>query len=127
MNTAVPAWFRPVAVLALLWNLLGCAAYVADVVNADAARPAWAVAGTALAVWLGAAGSLGLLLRRRWAVALLSLSLAGVVLQDLWLFILGNSHEAWTPVVLGLQLAVLAVAVGLFLLARDASRRRWLT
>ena len=26
-----PGWFRPVAVVALLWNLLGCVAYLADV------------------------------------------------------------------------------------------------
>ena len=26
-----PRWFRPVAVIALLWNVLGCVAYLADV------------------------------------------------------------------------------------------------
>ena len=29
--TPMPKWFRPVAVIALLWNLLGCFAYLMDV------------------------------------------------------------------------------------------------
>ena len=69
-----PKWFRPVAVIALLWNLAGCAAYLADVSLSPAQisamspaqqalyaeRPAWSVAATAIAVWVGAAGCLGL-------------------------------------------------------------------
>jgi hypothetical protein len=65
----IPKWFRPLAVVALIWNLLGCAAYLADVtLTAEdvarmtpaqqelyAARPKWAVAATATAVWAGAA------------------------------------------------------------------------
>ena len=35
MNSS-PKWFRPVAVIALLWNLAGCAAYLADATLARA-------------------------------------------------------------------------------------------
>ena len=104
MSTS-PKWFRPVAVVALLWNLLGCAAYLVDVSLSPeqiakltpeqqalyASRPAWAVAATAIAVWFGAAGSLGLVLKKAWATWLLVLSLAGVVAQDLWLFVLSDA------------------------------------
>ena len=55
---ASPTWFKAVSVLALLWNLMGCAAYLSDVMLStediaamDAtqqalynSRPAWAVA-----------------------------------------------------------------------------------
>src|SRR5215831_18013792 len=89
-----PRWFRPVAIIALLWNLLGGAAYLADVTLKPedvakmtqarqalyAARPPWSVGATAVAVWFGAAGCVGLLLRKRWATWLLVASLAGVVL-----------------------------------------------
>ena len=91
MQTA-PKWFKPVAIVALLWNALGCAAYLSDVMltpedlaamsTADqaiyAARPAWAVAASAFAVWGGALGSIGLILRKRWATPVLIVSLAGV-------------------------------------------------
>ncbi len=74
MNAA-PKWFRPIAFVALLWNLLGSAAYLADVRQSAedlarrsaappalyAVRPGWSVAATATTVWLGALGCLALL------------------------------------------------------------------
>ena len=78
---AVPKWFKPVAIAALVWNLLGCAAYLADVMMSDEAisalssaerairnsRPLWVVSATAIAVWVGALGSIGLVMRRAWS------------------------------------------------------------
>lgn len=138
MDTNVPKWFLPVGILALLWNLLGCMAYLSDVMLTPedvakldaaqqamyAARPAWAVAATAVAVWGGAAGSLGLILRRRWATPLLIASLLGVIAQDYNLLVLGGAGA--DPVVLALQGLVLLIAIGLVLLARTASRLGWL-
>ncbi len=135
-----PKWFVPVSVAALLWNLLGCAAYLADVrltaadvANMPAAqqalyhaRPAWSVAATAIAVWFGAAGSLGLILRRRWAQPLLIASLAGVIGQDLWLFALSGAAGAAGAVAALLQSLVLIVAIALVILARRAAAGRWL-
>ena len=135
-----PRWYRPVAVLALLWNLLGCAAYLSDVTtdradpaNVPAAEqalyavwPVWAVAGTALAVWLGAAGSLALLLRTRWALPLLVVSLAGVVLQDVAFLIHADLVSQVGAAVWVIQGVVLAVSIGLVLLARRAVARGWI-
>jgi hypothetical protein len=136
-----PRWFRPVAVGALLWNLLGCAAYLADVTISPerlsrmtaaqqalyAARPAWAVAATATAVWFGAAGSLGLILRKPWAMWLLILSLLGIVVQDLWLFVLSGAASQGGAVAFVLQGLVLVVGVGLVALARKATAQGWLS
>ena len=128
-----PKWYLPITILALLWNLLGCAAFLSDVVRMSAAqpgpyaaRPAWAVAATAIAVCGGAAGCLGLILRKRWAMPLLLASLAGVILQDLELFVLsGTAKQAGTaPMVM--QGLVLLVAIGLVLLDRRAAARRWI-
>ena len=136
----LPRWYLPVTIVALVWNLLGCAAYLSDVtVTPDdvarmsaeqqalyAARPAWAVAATAIAVWGGAAGCLGLILRKRWAVPLLIASLAGVIVQDLSLFLLTNAAAQAGAVAMLLQGIVLLVAIGLVLLARKAAARGWL-
>ena len=91
MNT--PTWFRAVAVVALLWNLLGCFAFFSDLrlSPADlaklpeaqqalyAARPGWAVAATAVSVFGGVLGSIGLLLGKKWALPVFVLSLLGRV------------------------------------------------
>ena len=76
-----PVSLKVVAIVALLWNLLGCLAFFSDLrLSPDdlarlpeaqqalyAARPGWAVAATAVAVFGGVLGSIGLLLRRKWA------------------------------------------------------------
>ncbi len=140
MNTD-PRWFRPVSVIALLWNLLGCAAYLADVTISPerlsgmtaaqqalyAARPWWAVAATATAVWFGAVGCLGLILRRRWSIWLLMLSLAGVMAQDLWLFVLSGAAAEAGAAVFIMQGLVLIISVALVALSRWASAQGWLS
>jgi hypothetical protein len=133
-----PKWYLPISVLALLWNLIGCAAYLSDVMLTaediaamDAtqqalynSRPLWAVAATAIAVWCGAAGCIGLIARKRWAALLLELSLAGVIVQDIGLFIL-SGVDAGTAV-LAMQGMVLLIAIGLVVLSRKAITRRWI-
>ena len=133
-----PKWYLPISVLALLWNLLGCAAYLSDVMLTpediaamDAtqqalynSRPLWAVAATAIAVWCGAAGCICLIARKRWAALLLELSLAGVIVQDIGLFIL-SGVDAGTAV-LAMQGMVLLIAIGLVVLSRKAITRRWI-
>lgn len=134
-----PKWYLPVAIVALLWNLLGCAAYLADVMLTPedvaqmtaaqqamyAARPAWSVAATAIAVWAGALGSLGLILRQRWALPLLVASVLGLVVQDVSLFALSPADAKPETVAYALQGMVLLIGVGLLLLARKATAQRW--
>lgn len=135
-----PKWFRVVAILALIWNLLGCAAYLSDAMMSaeDVAklspahqelyntRPSWAVSATAVAVWFGAAGSLALILRKRWATILLVLSLLGVIAQDYWLFLGSRAAEVSGTGVVVMQGLVLIIAIALVALSLRASKRGWL-
>jgi hypothetical protein len=134
-----PKWYRPVAVVALLWNVIGCVAFLsdatmkpADVAKLSAAmqamyntRPAWSIASTAIAVFLGALGSLGLLMRKRWATPLLVISLAAVIVQDIWLFGMSGAAAAAGAVAYVLQGLVLLIAIGLVMLGRRAAARGW--
>jgi hypothetical protein len=135
-----PKWFLIVAVLALLWNLLGCMAVMSDLrlSPADvaalpaaqqelyAARPGWAVAATALAVLGGVLGCVGLLLRRKWALPVLGLSLVGILVQDYGLFVLvDGAHLAGSGAVVT-QGLVLAIGIGLVWLSGKARARGWL-
>lgn len=136
----VPKWFIAIAVVALLWNLLGCTAFFADLQLSPQdvakltpaeqtlynARAGWAIAATALAVFGGAAGCIGLLLRKKWAFILLSLSVVGVLVQDFGLFILVNGVALAGTVAVVLQSLVLVIAVGLVWLSRFATARGWL-
>lgn len=138
--TPTPKWYLPVAILALLWNLMGCFAYLSDAMLTPddlakmsaaqqamyAARPAWSVAATAIAVWGGAAGCLGLIMRKRWATPLLIASLAGVIAQDVGLFALNVVPLENATLVMVLQGLVLLVAIALVLLARKAVAKGWI-
>lgn len=140
MSSPVPRWFTIVAVVALLWNLLGCAAFASDlmITPADlatlspdqqamyAARPAWGLAATGLAVIGGALGCIGLLLRKRWSVPLFALSLAGIVAQEFGIFVLADGARTAGAAAAILQGIVVLVGIGLLLLARRASARGWL-
>jgi hypothetical protein len=136
-----PLWFTLLAGLALLWNLAGLLAVVADLrlSAADiaalpaeqqamyAARPLWSVVASVVAVAAGTLGCLALLLRRRWSLALLYLSLAGVLLQDIGIFLVAGAARTGNPVPLVLQSLVLVIAIGLIALARRATARSWLS
>jgi hypothetical protein len=135
-----PKWYLPVTIAALIWNLVGCVAYLADVtVTPEAisrmsavqqamyeARTWWAVSATAVAVWGGAVGSLGLILRKRWAMVLLVASLVGVVVQDVaLLFVSGLGSRVGLRVIV-LQGMVLVVAVSLVSFAHGARKVGWI-
>ena len=139
-SNAVPRWWLPTTVVALLWNLLGCMAYLMDVRMTPEqiaalspaqqellnSRPAWAVAASAIAVWGGALGSLGLILRKRWALPVLIASLLGVLGQDFAMFVLADVTAVYGIVPLVLQCIVLLIAIGLILLARRGIARGWI-
>lgn len=135
-----PSWFKVVAVVALLWNLLGCVALFSDLRLSPealaqmpqsqqalyAARPAWAVAATAVAVFGGVLGCIGLLLRKKWSFLVLVLSLLGILVQDFALFVLADGATLAGPVAIGMQAFVLAVGIGLVFLSHKGIARSWL-
>jgi hypothetical protein len=135
--TIAPKWFKPVAVAALLWNLMGCAAFVSDAMLTPeavakmsaaqqamyASRPAWSIGATGLAVIAGAFGCVGLLRGKRWSLPLFVVSLLGVVAQDVSMFS-GSAQVDSTAVIL--QGLVFVIAVSLALLARTAIGKEWL-
>lgn len=136
-----PLWFTLVAAAALLWNVAGLFAILADLSQSTAdiaalpkeqqamyaARPAWSVMGSVVAVGAGTLGCIGLLVRRRWALWLFYGSLIGIVLQDIGLLVAAGSVQSLGTVPLVLQSIVLAIGIGLLVLTRKAIARSWLT
>ncbi|HNR78325.1 MAG TPA: hypothetical protein PKM48_14420 [Parvularculaceae bacterium] len=139
-SAAAPKWFYALAVVALLWNLMGVAAYVGQMTMSDEAmaalseaeralyetQPAWAVGAFALAVFGGALGSLLLLLRRRLAEPVLISSLVGIVVQFVYNFFIVKTMAVYGPGAVIMPVMVIAIGVALVLLARHARAAGWL-
>lgn len=99
-RTPMHLWI--VGVLALLWNFMGAFDYLATQLKLESYMsnftqeqldyfygiPAWAVSGWAFAVWGAVAGSIGLLMRKRWSVWAFAVSLVGMVVSSIYTVIL---------------------------------------
>ncbi|MBS7456976.1 hypothetical protein [Coralloluteibacterium stylophorae] len=126
-----------VGVLALLWNLLGLvmlalqlsmspaalAALPPEQREVYAATPGWVELAFAVAVLGGLAGSLGLLLRRRWALAGFAVSLAGLVVQIGGAYAMTPAWTAYGPAGLIMPAVLLVVAALLLGYARRVRAR----
>ncbi len=131
-----PLWFWPAAAFALFWNALGVAAYVAEAYGIgqqsethrmlSETRPIWATGAYATAVFAGAAGSLALLLRRRWARVLFMVSLAATLLQQAWAFLFSDALSLLGAGAVGFPAAVIVVGITLVWFAGYSARRGWL-
>lgn len=142
MTTTVkpPTWFWVVSVIALLWNLMGVGNYLNQAFNQvsilesmDQAQrevfegvPAWATAAFALAVFTGAIGSIGLLLRKKWARPLFIISLLTAVAQFIhWLFMSG-AVEAFGPSTYTMPIIVVIIGLYLILFSKQGIQKGWL-
>lgn len=136
-----PTWYRVVAVLAVVWMLIGVLAWIADLrmdpaalaqlsdaqQQLYAARPGWVFAVYAVAIFSGLAGAVGLLLRRRWATPALAVSLAAVVAQfGYTIFGMRAVELLGAGTALPFPLTIVAIGALLLWFSVRASRRGWL-
>lgn len=135
---APPTWFRLVALLAVLWNAFGVFQYLgsvgifgdplaslpADQRGAAEAIPAAVIAAFATGTFAGLIGSIGLLLRKRWAWPALFVSLVALVVLESYIVFFSGALEAFGGIALPLTIAL--VAALLAWLAYHARQRGWL-
>ena len=139
LDSKAPKWFMIVAVVLLVWNLLGVMAYIMQVMMSPETlaalpeeqrqlyenTPAWATAAFAVAVNFGALGCVLLLLRKNLAGLFLQLSLTGVLVQMFHSFFMSKSFEVFGPGGLVMPVMVIVIAIYLVVLAAKAKMRRW--
>ncbi|MEM5564778.1 hypothetical protein WNY78_06665 [Psychroserpens sp. AS72] len=97
-----PVWFWIIAVIALLWNIMGVMAYIGQAFITDELiaqmpqeqqaemlyeHPAWYTALFALAVFCGALACIALLIRKKWAYYLFIVSFICATIQQVYLMI----------------------------------------
>ncbi len=132
--------FWLVAVVALLWNLAGVAMFciqmtlTPEIIAAmppeqqqiHAATPGWLNIFFAIGVFAGALGSVGLLMRRRWATSLFGASLLAVVIQMVGAYLLTPAWQLLGAGSLVMPVLVIAIALYLWRYAANATAKGWL-
>ncbi len=142
-HSLLPRWYWTVAVLGLAWMLIGLATLAMDVMTMTdeaalqrmseaqrefyAARPVWLFVVYVVAILSGLIGAAGLLMRKGWSVAALSLSLAAAVVQfGYTLLAMGVLERVGPAQALPLPVAVLVMGALLLWFSRSARRRHWI-
>ncbi|MEZ5895143.1 MAG: hypothetical protein R3C51_01965 [Parvularculaceae bacterium] len=135
-----PIWFFIASGLGLIWNLLGVFAYIQQVTISPEALaampemqralidnlPIWVIAAYAIAVFGGAAGCVLLLMGRKLAKTAFWVSLAGILAQNTYTFLLSDAMTALGAQAVVLPVLVLAFALALLWLSIIATARGWL-
>ena len=133
----VAAWFTPAAVASLLFMGLGCVMYLSHVLAdpnsleldqraAYLAEPAWVTGAYAVAVWVGLAGTILLVMKKKLAEAALGVSLAAVLIWLAGLLVVGPLRDSMSANDLIVALAVTALTWTIFWFARHSRQRGWL-
>jgi len=143
MSTQVkpPTSFWVIAIIALLWNLMGVFQFFSATVlletvvaalpkeQADlyTGMPMWYLVVFAIAVFSGFLGCITMLLKKRITISLFGISLLTVlVAQGYWLI----GTEAMTIIGMSaivMPLVVIAVSIFLYYYSKGAARNGWLT
>ncbi len=134
---ALAGWYMPAAVAALLFMAFGCVMYLMHVLADPAtmpldqraafeAEPLWVTAAYAIAVWVGLAGTVMLVLRKKLAEPLLMVSLAAVLAWLAGLLVVTDLRESMSANDLLVALVVTAVTWTIFWFARHSRQRDWL-
>ncbi len=141
MKIKLPPWFWIIAILALLWNLMGVLAFFSDLnqeppdltgfaqneVDYYNSFPSWTKIVYGVAVFGGVLGCIGLLLRKLWSKHILGISLFAVLIQ--FGFSIGRlaKYDMLSADKLIMPALVVLIAIGLIVFARYASNKHWLT
>lgn len=141
INGKPPTSFWIIAGVALVWNLIGIMIYYMQVTSSpeDLAQyyneaelafitstPTWATSAYAIAVTAGVLGCVLLLLRKAWAVPMFIISLAGIVAQDIYGFLIADGIGVWGARGTILPAIVLAIGIALILYSRDSKDKHWI-
>ena len=133
----VAAWYLPAAIASLLFMGLGCILYLTHVLADPAsmpldqraafeAEPMWVTAAYAVAVWIGAAGTVLLVMKKKLAEPLLMVSLVAVLVWLAGLLVVTELRENMSANDLLVAIIVTALTWTIFWFARHSRQRGWL-
>lgn len=137
---SVPAWFLGVAVVSLLWNILGCVIFLSEVFahetmiesmtdqQKDWARstPRWIYLVFAISVSTGVAGSICLLMRKKLSVPMYTISFAAVLIQMVYTMLISGGLQVMGPSGAVMPTVVVALSVVWLLFSLFSKGKGWL-
>jgi len=129
-----------IAIASLIWNLIGCGTFFADLtvtqemiskLPADQQMlrkfmPSWLPYVYGVAVISGATGCIGLILRKKWAVNVLMLSFVAVLIQMGYTILFTQAVSVFGPGSAMMSVMVIFMAGFLYFYARNAANEGWL-
>jgi hypothetical protein len=135
-----PVWFWVTSIIALLWYLMDVSAFFMRVLMTEEAinamaevqqplyrnMPLWVNVVFAGEVFGGAFGSIGLLLKKTWALPLFVLSIVGVLCQTFYVYFLSDAISIMGAPAVVMPLVAIAIGVGMIALTKSATSRLWL-
>lgn len=141
INGKPPTAFWIVGSVALVWNLIGLMLYYMQVSATDevlraaygdaeyeylSSIPTWVTSAYAIAVTAGVLGCILLLMRKAWAIYAFIVSLAAIIVQDTYSFVLSDAMTVFGTGVIVIPIVVLIIAVGLVFYSRSAKDNGWI-
>ena len=133
----IAGWFMPAAIASLLFMGLGCVMYLTHVLadpdslpldqrSAYLAEPLWVTAAYAVAVWVGLAGTVLLVMKRKLAEGLLLIALIAVLVWLAGLIVVAPLRENMSANDLLVAIVVTALTWTIYWFARHSRQREWL-
>lgn len=135
-----PVWFWVIAVVALLWFLMDVSMFFMRVLMTESGlsampmnqqhlyrdMPLWVNIVFAGEVFGGALGSVGLLIRKKWALPLFVVSILGVVSQTFHIWIRSDAISVMGAFAVVAPLVAILIGVGMIVLTKLAIAKGWL-
>jgi hypothetical protein len=139
-KTSVPMWYWILAVFFLLWNLMGVYSfYYHTFISAEALLalpeaeralyenyPLWTKVAFAFAVFGGTIGSIGLVMRKKWAKSAFIISLAAIIPQMFYDLFFTKAREVYGPGTEVMPILIVAFGVLLVWYAAFCIKKDWL-
>jgi len=133
--------FWAIGAIALLWNLMGVAAYLAQAYISEEAMaalpdaeralyenvPAWVTAAFATAVFGGTIACILLLLRRKSATLVFIISFIGIAAQMIYNIGMSKAAEVYGPG--GMVMPAMVILIGIFLVwySKNSYQKGWIS
>jgi hypothetical protein len=139
-KTTIAKWFWAVAIFSLLWNLMGVSSFYLQVSMTDEtlktlplaeqelynSYPLWTFIAFTFAVLGGILGSVGLLMKKKWAKPAFIISLLAIIPQMIHTLFFTTAKEVYGPGTEVMPILVIIFGVFLLWLSTFGIRKGWL-
>lgn len=135
-NTKAPKSLTIIAIIAILWNLIGVLSYVGlaysnpndtnPSVQIFVDYPTWVIAAYATAVFAGFFGSIALLIKKRISNLLFILSMVCVVAKSIYDYTMIDQEMFYLPGALILNALIYIIGIYLIIYSKKGMDKGWI-